>query len=231
MVAVTVPVGSGKSALARLVAGLYPADAGCVLLDGTDPHSLTPAERGDIGYLPQGHPVFSGTLAENVRLADYESRPHSGRMAEAIHTAALDADVAAMPDGTATAIGELGVRISGGQCQRVALARALAAPTHPPRLLILDDPFSALDLDTETRVIKALREVVGPGAPPRRRATILLCSTRLAAFIHADHIVVLEHGRVAETGTHRELLARGRVYSRIFRAQTDAHAPAPGTGP
>jgi ABC-type multidrug transport system fused ATPase/permease subunit len=227
LVAVTGPVGSGKSALARLAAGLYPADAGRVLLDGADPHSLAPAERSDIGYLPQGHPVFSGTLAENVRLADDESEPRNGRIPEAIHTAALDADIAAMPDGTATAIGELGVRISGGQRQRVALARALAAPAHPPRLLILDDPFSALDLDTETRIIKALRDAVGPDAPAGRRATILLCSTRLAAFTHADHIVVLEHGRIAETGTHRELLAQGGVYARIFHAQADAHSTAP----
>ena len=130
-----------------------------------------------------------------------------------------DSDIALMPEGTATQIGELGVRISGGQRQRVALARALAAPAQSPRLLILDDPFSALDVDTEASIIAALRHAVGPGAPECRRATVLLCSTRLAAFPHADHVVVLEHGRITELGTHSELLAGHGLYAQIHATQ------------
>jgi ABC-type multidrug transport system fused ATPase/permease subunit len=176
-----------------------------------------------VGYLPQGHPVFSGTVAENVLLDDIDTAPQPE---PALRIAALEPDIAAMPEGTATQIGELGVRISGGQRQRVALARAIAAPAGPPRLLVLDDPFSALDLDTEAGIITALREAFGPDAPEGRRATILLCSTRLAAFRDADRIVVLDHGRITESGTHAELSASDGLYSRILRAQRRSHSPA-----
>jgi ABC-type multidrug transport system fused ATPase/permease subunit len=227
MLAVTGPVGSGKSALARLVAGLYPPEHGQVLVDGADPHAFTADQRAALGYLPQGHPVFSGSITENVRLTDTDTDGGHAqdRLAAALETAGLAHDLAAMPEGAATPIGELGVRISGGQRQRVALARALAAPAAPPRLLILDDPFSALDVETEARVITALREAVGPNAPAERRATILLCSTRLAAFPHADQILVLEHGRIAEHGSHPELLEAGGLYARIFHAQHRIHPP------
>jgi ABC-type multidrug transport system fused ATPase/permease subunit len=227
LVAVTGPVGSGKTALARAVAGLYPVQGGQVRVDGADPHTWTPAQRGSIGYLPQGHPVFSGSIASNVLLA----HPGTGsvppgspeRLARALQVASLDGDVAGMADGPDTEIGELGVRISGGQRQRLALARALAAPPISPRLLVLDDPFSAVDADTESRIIAALRQAVGPQAPPEHQATVLLCSTRLAAFAHADEVIVLEGGRVRERGTHSELLAAAGLYERIFRAQRHGH--------
>jgi ABC-type multidrug transport system fused ATPase/permease subunit len=86
-------------------------------------------------------------------------------------------------------------------------------------LLVLDDPFSAVDVDTEARVVAALRQAVGPDADPRHRATIVLCSTRLAAFPQADHIVVLDAGRIVERGGHHDLLAAGGLYARIFHAQ------------
>jgi ATP-binding cassette, subfamily B, multidrug efflux pump len=225
LVAVTGPVGAGKSALARVIAGLYPVDTGLVTVDGTDPHTFGQADRAGIGYLPQGHPVFSGTLADNVLLTDSHDQ---ARLAAALRIAGLDSDVALMSEGTTTQIGELGVRISGGQRQRVALARALAAPAQSPRLLVLDDPFSALDVDTEASIIAALRHTVGPDAPKRRRATVLLCSTRLAAFPHADHVVVLEHGRITEHGTHSELLAGNGLYTQIHATQRHRHTPVPG---
>jgi ATP-binding cassette subfamily B multidrug efflux pump len=221
LLAVTGPVGAGKSALARVVTGLFPVDAGRVRVDGQDPHHWTPADRADVGYLPQGSPVFSGTVAENVLLA-----PGGVAATDALHTAlrvaALEGDVAEMPAGVRTEIGELGVRISGGQRQRVALARALAAPPGWPRLLVLDDPFSAVDVDTEARIIAALREHVGPDAPPERRATIVLSSTRLAAFPDADEVLVLDAGRVAERGTHADLLAADGLYALLARSHRAA---------
>jgi ABC-type multidrug transport system fused ATPase/permease subunit len=226
LLAVTGPVGAGKSALARAIAGLYPVEAGAVVVDGRDPHDWTPAERAVLGYLPQGHPAFSGSIGENVLLAD-GPQPEHGWLGQALGVVGLVDELAALPDGAATEIGELGVRVSGGQRQRIALARALAAPHLPPRLLVLDDPFSAVDVDTEARIIAALREHVGPTAPARRRATIVLCSTRLAAFPQADQIVVLEHGRVRQRGRHDELLAADGLYARIFDAQQHVHHSLP----
>jgi ABC-type multidrug transport system fused ATPase/permease subunit len=134
--------------------------------------------------------------------------------------AALEDDLRRFPAGLETEIGELGIRVSGGQRQRIALARALAAagPTGPG-LLVLDDPFSAVDVETEARIVAGLREAFGPLAPPERRATILLCSHRLAAFPRADLVVVLDHGRVVERGSHEALMAAGGLYARIYRAQ------------
>jgi ABC-type multidrug transport system fused ATPase/permease subunit len=89
-------------------------------------------------------------------------------------------------------------------------------------LLVLDDPFSAVDVDTEARIASALREAFGPDAPPEQRATIVLCSHRLAAFPQADRVIVLDAGRIVEQGTHADLLAAGGLYARIYRAQQQA---------
>src|SRR5262249_39667885 len=126
--------------------------------------------------------------------------------------------------------GELGVRVSGGQRQRIALARAIAAGAPGlPGLLVLDDPFSAVDVATEARIVASLREAFGPEAPAEDRATIVLCSHRLAAFPQADLVGVLQAGRTAAAGTHAELLADSALYARIFRAQLSVEA-APDLG-
>ncbi|TQN43678.1 ATP-binding cassette subfamily B protein [Blastococcus colisei] len=231
LVAVTGSVGSGKSALARLVAGLYPPGTGQVTVDGVEPHAWPPRNRDSVGYLPQGHPVFSGTVADNVLLHDPGQPADRARLDEALTVAALKEEVAAMPAGACTGIGELGVQVSGGQRQRIALARSLAAPALRPRLLVLDDPFSALDLQTEVRIIGALRAAVGPDAPAEHRATVLLFSTRLASFPCAELVVVLDAGQVAEQGSHEALLGSGGLYARIFQAQRHARQTPVMAGP
>ena len=141
--------------------------------------------------------------------------------------AVLEEDVRAFPHGLDTDIGELGIRISGGQRQRVGLARAMAAAAPGyPGLLVLDDPFSAVDVATEARIVAALRQAFGPDAPLEQRVTIVVCSHRLAAFPHADAVMVLREGRIEEKGTHAELVESRGLYGRIYRAQRVAEMTA-----
>src|SRR5439155_12731166 len=130
-----------------------------------------------------------------------------------VRLADLEEDVLGFPNGLGAEVGELGVRVSGGQRQRIALARAIAAAAPGlPGLLVLDDPFSAVDVATEARIVASLRATFGPAAPQRDRITIVLCSHRLAAFPYADLVVVLQDGRIAALGTHAELLAESALY-------------------
>ncbi|HEY3186990.1 MAG TPA: ABC transporter ATP-binding protein, partial [Solirubrobacteraceae bacterium] len=231
---------------ARALLGLYPLAAGRVLVDGVPVEDVPAGERAArSGYLPQDPYLFSDTVRGNVLMRSgttagaMAGEPETpARLREALAITALDEDLNAMPAGLDTQIGEGGIRVSGGQRQRIGLARALAAAApNRPGLLVLDDPFSAVDVDTEARVVAALRAAFGPHAPPAHRATIVLCSHRLAAFPQADLIVVLDGGQqpstgaagaqgvrgrgswVVELGSHEALIRRDGLYARIYRAQ------------
>lgn len=228
LVGITGPVGAGKSALTRAILGIYPVESGAVEVDGRPLEELTRFERaGLIGYLPQDVFLFSGSLRENIALGSASALHDDPLLMRTVRLAALEEDVLGLPRGLETEIGELGVRISGGQRQRVGLARALSvAAPQLPGLLVLDDPFSAVDVNTEARIVASLRQAFGADAPSDERVTVLVCSHRLAAFPYADIVVVLQDGRIQEIGTHSDLIAASRLYARIYRAQRIADAEA-----
>jgi ATP-binding cassette subfamily B multidrug efflux pump len=201
-----------------------------VVLDGQPLDTLSRAERAArIGYLPQTPFLFSGTVRQNVLLGvSADGVQDAGdALVRSVELAALTEDVCVFPDGLDTQIGEQGIRVSGGQRQRIALARACAA--HPG-LLVLDDPFSSVDVDTEARIVAGLGQAFGPATPRERQATIVFFSHRLAAFPLADLVVVLDDGRIVEQGTHDALLAAGSLYARIYQAQqrVQSHRVAAG---
>jgi ABC-type multidrug transport system fused ATPase/permease subunit len=209
MLAVTGPIGGGKSALVSALSGLYPYE-GSIKLDGVELRDLTPAERTAlISTVDQESLLFSGTVAENITL--FAGDPAADRVLGAATAAAVDADVAGFPKGFDTQVGESGVRVSGGQRQRIALARAIYRDAP---LLVLDDPFSAVDIITEKQILDGLRTEQG-------RRTMVLCSHRLNTFETADRVLVLQNGTVVEQGTHESLLAGDGLYARIHRAQSE----------
>lgn len=208
LVAVVGPTGSGKSTLGLLLCRLFDPPPGSVFIGGVDVREL-PLDRlrRSVGYVPQEAFLFSRPLRENVLLAD--DGLGDDRLEAVGRTAGIEADVAAFPDGWDTVIGERGLTLSGGQRQRVALARALAAD---PPFLVLDDALAPVDAAKEWEILLALRAAV-------RGRTTLLMTHRLRAAEEADHVVVLDQGRVVEQGRHAELLAASGLYSRLWRIQ------------
>ncbi|OYT73860.1 MAG: multidrug ABC transporter ATP-binding protein [Chloracidobacterium sp. CP2_5A] len=202
------PTGAGKSTLANLLPRLLDAPPGTLLIDGR-PIRDYPLDqlRAAIGYAQQESFLFSDTIAANIAFGVEQASPEA--IAQAAEQAGLREDVERFPNGFETIVGERGITLSGGQKQRTALARALL---RNPKILILDDALSAVDTDTEARILEHLRHV-------RRDRTTILIAHRISTVKDADHIVFLEEGRIIEQGTHAQLLALGGRYAALYERQ------------
>jgi ATP-binding cassette subfamily B protein len=197
--------GAGKSTIAKLLARFYDPTSGRITLDGHDLRTVTQdSVRRQLGVVPQEGFLFSGTIRDNIAFA----RPDAGDEAirEAARAVGADSFVSALPDGYDTEVGERGSRLSLGQRQLVAFARALLAD---PRILVLDEATSSVDIATERRIEEGLDQLLAD-------RTAFVIAHRLSTIRGADLIVVLEHGRVAEQGTHEQLLARGGRYLALY---------------
>jgi ATP-binding cassette, subfamily B, multidrug efflux pump len=210
--AIVGPTGSGKSTLVALLTRLYDPTEGEVRMDGVPLTALPLARlRAEIGAVPQESFLFSETLEENLGLgiAELPTRERERRIREAARISRLDEAVESFPSGYETFLGERGINLSGGQKQRATLARAIA---RDPGVLVLDDALSAVDTHTEHEILDNLREV-------RAGRTTVIVSHRVTAVLDADRIVVLDEGRVVESGTHAELLQAGGLYAQLQHRQ------------
>lgn len=207
-VAIVGPTGCGKTTLVSLIPRLRDPNSGNVLIDGIDVRELDPAAlRQAIGYVPQETFLFSTTLADNIAFGHRQAG--QPRIEAAATAAGLASDIASFPLGYQTLVGERGISLSGGQKQRTAIARALL---RQPQILILDDALSSVDTVTEERILHALsQETAG--------RTAILISHRVSTVKDADQIIVLEAGKIAEQGTHTELLALKGAYAHLYQKQ------------
>ncbi|MDM7914381.1 MAG: ATP-binding cassette domain-containing protein, partial [Candidatus Eisenbacteria bacterium] len=203
-IAIVGPVASGKSTLLRLLAGLLPAQEGEYTIDGRPFRAIEwGALRGRLGYVPQESLLFSETVQENVSFGR-DADPEWVR--RCLEVAQMGPDLERMKDGIATQLGQRGALVSGGQKQRIAIARALAGR---PDLLLMDDCTASLDARHEDLFWNALAETF-------HGVTVFLVSHRLATIRRADRILVLDHGRIVDEGTHDELARRCDVYRQFL---------------
>jgi ATP-binding cassette subfamily B protein len=204
--------GSGKTTLAMLLARLLPTPAGAVRIDGIDVCELPLASlRTAIGYAQQDAFLFSTTVSRNIGFAldDPDASAAQDRIREAAREAQVLEEALSLSEGFDTVVGERGVQLSGGQKQRIALARALV---WQPKILILDDPLSAVDAKTEGAILDAIERQAA-------ERTVLLVTHRIAAASRCDRVVVLDEGRIVEHGTHDELVNAGGIYANFAEEQ------------
>ncbi|MUN38009.1 ABC transporter ATP-binding protein [Actinomadura litoris] len=209
------PTGAGKSTLAKLVTRFYDPSAGRILIDGRDLRDVRiESLRGQLGVVPQEPFLFAGPLRDNIRFATSDAS--DDRVWEAVRAVGLDEVVERLPDGLDTVVQERGQSLSSGERQLVALARAFLAQ---PRVLVLDEATSNLDLRSEARIESAL-DVLLEGR------TAILIAHRLSTAMKADRVVVVDEGRIVETGSHDRLVAAGGAYARMYATWTSQAAEA-----
>jgi ATP-binding cassette subfamily B protein len=200
--------GAGKSTLINLLMRFYDVDEGAILVDGEDIREIRREDiRHQIGVVLQEPYLFHGTIAENIAYAQPSASP-SAVMAAAQAAFAHDF-IVNFPDGYDTLVGERGQRLSGGERQRISIARAIL---HNPRILILDEATASVDTQTEQQIQKALKNLV-------KGRTTFAIAHRLSTLRHADKLIVIEHGKIAETGTHDELMQMRGAFYRLVQAQ------------
>ena len=208
--AIVGPSGAGKSTIARLLFRFYDPQAGRILIDEQDISEVTQHSlRGAIGIVPQDSVLFNDTIGYNIGYG--REGATQAEIEEAARGAALDDFIAQLPHGYDTQVGERGLKLSGGEKQRVAIARTLLK--NPP-ILILDEATSALDSRTEDEIQATLAKI-------SERRTTLIIAHRLSTITHADEIIVLDNGRIAERGSHRQLLVKRGLYSDMWKRQAE----------
>lgn len=208
--AIVGPSGAGKSTIARLLFRFYDPQAGRILIDDQDISEVTQHSlRGAIGIVPQDSVLFNDSIGYNIGYG--REGATQAEIEEAARGAALDSFIAKLPDGYDTQVGERGLKLSGGEKQRVAIARTLLK--NPP-ILILDEATSALDSRTEDEIQATLAKI-------SERRTTLIIAHRLSTITHADEIIVLDEGRIAERGSHRQLLVKRGLYSDMWKRQAE----------
>ena len=211
MVAIVGPSGAGKSTISRILFRFYEVSGGRVQIDGQNISDVTQSSlRAAIGMVPQDTVLFNDTIFYNIRYGRPEASDREVR--EAAKLAQVHDFIMTLPQGYDSLVGERGLKLSGGEKQRVAIARTIL---KSPPILMLDEATSALDSHTEKEIQDALERVA-------RERTSLVIAHRLSTVVHADNIIVLDHGEIVERGTHQELLARGGIYASLWTRQREA---------
>ncbi len=204
--------GSGKSTIAALVSRLYEAQEGEILIDGRPIRQLDPGSlRGTIGYVPQEVFLFSDTIRNNIAfgLPEAKAAETDAIVEQAARDAVIYDNIAELKEGFETRVGERGITLSGGQKQRISIARAII---RKPSIMVFDDCLSAVDTETEEKILENLKRLM-------QGRTTLIISHRISSVKHCDHIIVLDHGHVAEQGTHQQLLEKAGIYAGLYRKQ------------